>query len=324
MRQLLGRISARHKLQTRLGLTFGGLALALAVVLSVFVRETVEALTGAPDRFAAATTLQVQIVLFGLGAASAFMALGWVLAGQIAGQQQVHQQQRLERMRDNFIATVSHELRTPLTSINGSLALLTTGLLERQPDRANRMLRIAATNADRLARLVNDVLDVERLESGRATFDMRECAPAALVTGATECLREEAARRRIELVVEAPVDPAMQLRADPERIQRVVHNLLDNALKFSPADTRVVVRVEASDQDVRVSVRDQGQGIPAEKLGPIFERFQQADMSDARRASGTGLGLTICKSIVQAHGGVIVAESPGEGAGSTFSFVIPR
>lgn len=249
--------------------------------------------------------------------------LGWVSGAVRVRRRGQADQRSLERLQDQFISTVSHELRTPLTSINGSLGLLTAGLLERQPERAERMLRIAADNADRLARLVDDVLDVERLALGRTSLQIGSCSPRAVATRAVESMRELAQRQGIELVLDA-ADADIELAADGARLEQVLRNLIDNALKFSPASTTVHVRLETSAKDVRFSVRDRGQGIAADKLPVIFGRFQQADMSDARRAGGVGLGLAIGKSVVDAHGGLIGAHSDGEGAGSTFWFVIPR
>jgi signal transduction histidine kinase len=266
----------------------------------------------------------VEILALILGVGSACFGLGWLCARRVGRTQQHVDQQRLEVMKNNLIAAVSHELRTPLTSINGSLALLTAGVLEAQPERAERMLRIAASNADRLGRLVNDILDVERLSTGRAPIDRRTCSPAKLVAQATDAMREQANQQHMTLIVESTVDPALELCADSERLQQVLRHLLDNALKFSPASGPIRVRLEADAKDVRFSVVDRGQGIPSDKLELIFGRFQQLDTSDARRTGGTGLGLAICKGIVDAHGGLIVAESAGAGAGSTFSFVIPR
>jgi signal transduction histidine kinase len=266
----------------------------------------------------------VEIVFLVLAVGVAAFALGWLPARRFARIEQGLDQQRLEVMKTNLIAAVSHELRTPLTSINGSLALLSAGVLERQPERAERMLRIASSNADRLGRLVNDILDVDRLSAGQVAFDVRPCSPADLVARAVAAMREQADRQHMTLLLESEVDPALELRADPERLQQVLCNLIDNALKFSPVSGSIRVRVEAGARDVRFSVSDQGLGIPSDKLELIFGRFQQLDTSDARRTGGTGLGLAICKGIVNAHGGVIQAASAGAGAGSTFSFAIPR
>lgn len=253
--------------------------------------------------------------------------LGWVLARRrythATSQDDSHDQQRLEQLQDSFIATVSHELRTPLTSINGSLALLTTGLLERQPERAERMLRIAAANADRLARLVDDVLDVERLAAGAATLNVTPTHPNTVVAAAVESLRDAASARDVRIEVQSTVAAPLLATVDAERLQQAIHNVLDNAIKFSPRGASVSVGIAATDKDVRFSVRDHGCGIPTDKLEAIFARFQQLDTSDARKTGGTGLGLAISKSIVEAHGGLIQASSDGEGTGTTVSITLP-
>ncbi len=274
-----------------------------------------------PRRFALTAALAVvTAVLFAVGwyvlACAAAFALGWLLRCP-------HQEREpLEQLQDNFITTVSHELRTPLTSINGSLALLTAGLLERQPERAERMLRIAADNAERLARLVDDVLDVERLASGAAPLDLQRCDAQALVRQAVEAQREQAEAKQVTVRVHDGARVAFD--GDPRRVQQVIEHLVSNAVKFSEPAATVEVRVEAADKDVRFSVRDHGRGIPRDKLDVIFERFRQLDVSDARPTGGAGLGLSICKSIVEAHGGLIRAASDGEGAGAELSFVLPR
>jgi signal transduction histidine kinase len=253
-------------------------------------------------------------------------ALGWVLARRFGTPttNPSSDTERLERLQDNFIATVSHELRTPLTSINGSLALLTTGLLERQPERAERMLRIAAANADRLARLVDDVLDVERLAAGGAALDLQACSPQAIVNAAIAAVQGAAEQRGVTIGVDCSAPAGVRLQADPMRLEQALSGLLDNAVKFSPRGGHVRVSIAATDKDVRLSVRDRGLGIPADKLETIFERFQQLDTSDARKTGGTGLGLAISKRIIEAHGGLIQAFSDGPGTGATLSVTLPR
>jgi len=194
----------------------------------------------------------------------AMFGLGCVFAPRSLARTEEHA--RLEKLQDNFIATVSHELRTPLTSINGSLALLTTGLLERQPERADRMLRIAAANADRLARLVDDVLDVERLASGTAPLALEQCAPSDLVDAAVDAVRVEADRRGVSFVVDAPRE--LRLMADPRRLRQVLEQILENAVKFSPHGGTVEVKVEAADNDVRVAVKDSGRS--TRKMSPVI------------------------------------------------------
>ena len=231
--------------------------------------------------------------------------------------------QRLERMQDNFIATVSHELRTPLTSLNGSLSLLSAGLLQQQPERAERMLRIAAANADRLAKLVDDVLDAERMLSGALPLNLAPCNPAEVVQQAVALVRDKAEQRQVGIDVQPPCRANLALKADAERLAQAVANVLDNAVKFSAPGGQVKVGIEAGPKDVRLSVKDDGEGIPCDQLATIFERFQRVDNSDARRSGGTGLGLAISKSIVEAHGGLIEASSDGPGTGATVSFTLP-
>jgi signal transduction histidine kinase/CheY-like chemotaxis protein len=231
----------------------------------------------------------------------------------------VTERREIDRMKDEFTSIVSHELRTPLTSIRGSLGLLAGGVLGPIGDQAQHMVELAVDNTERLVRLINDMLDIERIESGKVRMDFEPCDAAVLVAKAAETIGTSAdsAGIRIEVVtVEAPLD------ADCDRIQRTIENLLSNAVKFSPRGSTVTITCAARDDTVRIDVADQGRGIPADGLERVFERFEQVDASDARDKGGTGLGLAICASIVAQHGGRIWAESPA-GAGATFSFVLP-
>ena len=226
----------------------------------------------------------------------------------------------MERMKDEFISMVSHELRTPLTSIRGSMGLLASGILLHQPEKAQRMLEIAVSNTDRLVRLINDILDLERIESGKINIQKQICNIGDLMLQAAEDLQLMAQKAGVTL----EVDPLpVQLWADPDRIVQTLTNLLSNAIKFSPAGSTVwLTGYPAGQGKVTICVRDQGRGIPSEKLEMIFERFQQVDASDSRCKGGTGLGLAICRSIVQQHGGKIWAES-NLGEGSSFCFSLP-
>ncbi|MGH8508591.1 MAG: CHASE domain-containing protein [Gammaproteobacteria bacterium] len=224
-----------------------------------------------------------------------------------------------ERMKDEFVSIVSHELRTPLTSIRGALGLLATGSLGRLNDKGRQMLAIAVSNTDRLVRLINEILDLQRMESGRVTIELQQCDAAALVREAVELLEPLAAKAGVAICA---LLPSHNLRADPDRLVQVLTNLLDNAIKFSERGASVYVKAEINQDYVVMSVKDQGRGIPADKLDRIFERFQQVDASDSRQMGGTGLGLAICESIVQQHGGRIWAESE-LGSGSTFFFTLP-
>jgi PAS domain S-box-containing protein len=231
----------------------------------------------------------------------------------------VTERRAVERMKEEFVSIVSHELRTPLTSIRGSLGLIASGMLGGVPERGQRMLDIAITNSDRLVRLINDILDVEKLDSGGVKMNLQPSNAADLMTQATETMRALANESGVSLAV----TPAWaQLNVDPDRILQALTNLLSNAIKFSDWGGRVWMSAERRGDEIVFEVHDQGRGIPAHRLETIFERFQQVDASDAREKGGTGLGLSICRSIVEQHGGRIWAEST-PGKGSTFRFSLP-
>ncbi|MGH9861892.1 MAG: ATP-binding protein [Candidatus Acidiferrales bacterium] len=225
----------------------------------------------------------------------------------------------LERMKDEFLAVVSHELRTPLTAIRGALSLLAGGHAGTLNERGQQMLTIATESTDRLVRLMNDVLDIERMELGRFHIVKQSCDAAQLVRRAVDALQPLADKAGITLSLTTQSAP---LWADPDRLIQTLTNLLSNALKFSPAGTTVWVSVTRQNDQVVFEVKDQGRGIPAEKLQTIFERFQQVEAADARNRGGTGLGLFICRNIVQQHDGRLWVEStPGQG--SRFFFTVP-
>ncbi len=241
----------------------------------------------------------------------------------------LRQRNELDSVKDEFISTVSHELRTPLTSIRGALGLLSAGLMGKVDDKAANLLRIASTNTDRLVRLINDILDLERMSSGSAPLQPRPCSLRELVLQSIDTMSSmaENAQVRLEAVTE-PGNPSLTVEADPDRIQQVLTNLLSNAIKFSPAGSAVRVTTETRPGELTVRVVDKGRGVPAAKLESIFERFQQVDPGDSRQKGGTGLGLAICRSIVHQHGGQIWAERndatiPGE-PGTTFALRLPR
>jgi PAS domain S-box-containing protein len=232
--------------------------------------------------------------------------------------QDISERREIELAKDEFISVVSHELKTPLTSIRGSLGLLGSGALGPLPEKGNRMVEVAVQNTDRLVRLINDILDIEKIDSG--TTDMRKepCEAAELVARATEGLQPFAAEAGVWLCAEA--EPAT-LFADPDRVIQTLTNLISNAVKFSPLAGMVRVSCARREDEVLFQVADEGRGIPADKQDTIFERFQQVDASDSREKGGTGLGLAICRTIVENHDGRIWVESvPGEG--STFSFAL--
>lgn len=227
---------------------------------------------------------------------------------------------QIERMKDEFISVVSHELRTPLTSIYGSLKMLASGLLNHQPDKEKRLLTIAVESTDRLMRLVNDILDIERIESGTVQMVKSVSNVSEVMAKAVEAIEPLADKAGVRIGV---TDSGGQVWIDGDRMIQAFTNLLSNAIKFSPAGRMVWFTATKQAGQMLFQVRDRGRGIPADKLGIIFERFQQVDASDARNGEGTGLGLAICRSIIEQHGGHIWVESV-LGEGSTFSLILPR
>jgi PAS domain S-box-containing protein len=239
--------------------------------------------------------------------------------GTISIGEDITERQKVEEMKNEFIGIVSHELRTPLTAIQMSLGLLKTGIYANKPEKAQRMIEIALIDTNRLVNLVNDILDLERLESGRAVLEKTVCRAADLMQQAVNGVQAIAAQQNLTLKI-APTDAIVWAAADT--ILQTLTNLLSNAIKFSPANAVIQLCAERQADTVLFQISDQGRGIPADKLETIFGRFQQVDASDAREKGGTGLGLPICRSIIERHGGKIWAESP-PGAGSTFFFTLP-
>ncbi len=229
-----------------------------------------------------------------------------------------------ERLKNEFVSTVSHELRTPLTSISGSLALIAGGVVGDVSSDVLELVNIAKDNAGRLTLLVNDILDIEKLESGKidvvcSTQDLLNIVQQALVQN-----RGYANRYGIEVKLDETrlPDRPILVNVDPSRLLQVMANLLSNAIKFSPTDGRVEVSVEMVNGDSRVTVRDRGPGIPDDFRERIFEKFAQADGGNTRARGGSGLGLSISKAIVERFGGTLRFDStPGDG--STFYFVLP-
>lgn len=239
----------------------------------------------------------------------------------------------VQQMKDNFVSMVSHELRTPLTSLRGALGLLATGQLGSLSTEGQELLGIASLESQRLVRLVHDILDLERLKSGRISLVKEHCSIDELVHQAIERMATDALAAGVK--IQSTVLP-IKVWADPDRILQTLANLLSNAIKFSPpgetisvkaiATTHVAHAKPSSDNNeaafLLVSIQDRGRGIPPNKLQIIFKPFEQVDASDARQKGGTGLGLAICQNIISQHGGVIWAES-SIGQGSTFHFTLP-
>ncbi|MEG4218251.1 PAS domain S-box protein [Microcoleus sp. Pol14C6] len=241
------------------------------------------------------------------------------LIGTISIGEDITERQKIEHIKNEFIGIVSHELRTPLAGIQMSLGLIKSGIYDKKPEKSRRMIEIAFLDTNRLVNLVNDILDLERLDSGRAIVEKTVCKAADLMQQAVDSLQALATKEQISLIVN-PTDA--EVWATGDAIVQTLTNLLSNAIKFSPADSTIHLSAENQTDFVLFQVSDRGRGIPADKLELVFGRFQQVDASDSREKGGTGLGLAICRSIVERHGGKIWAESI-LGEGSTFCFTLP-
>jgi PAS domain S-box-containing protein len=234
----------------------------------------------------------------------------------------ISERKRQERIKQQFISTVSHELRTPATSIMGSLGLLNARVGSLLPESYMHLLQIAHRNSERLVSLINDILDVEKLGSGAMVLDLQPVEVRALVEHEIEAIQGFAIPYdvRVEL---SPTAVEGVVRADAKRLAQAVTNLLSNAVKFSPRGSDVLVWIETRNGMVRICVRDHGPGIPDEFKNRVFERFAQADATDARQRGGTGLGLSIAKQIVEKLDGKIDFE-PAPGGGTIFHIALPR
>jgi len=240
-------------------------------------------------------------------------------SGSVLSFRDISQRYALDRLKDEFISTVSHELRTPLTSIRGALGLLSSGILGNINEKAANLLRIAVTNSDRLVRLINDILDLERVQSGKEPITFRPLQLRDIVRQAIDGMQPVADAAGVRLLHDTT---RAEISADPDRLLQVLTNLLSNAIKFSPPNSSISVMTRPGASGVILSVIDQGRGIPADKLEAIFGRFQQVDASDSRQKGGSGLGLAICRTIVLQHSGRIWAER-NPVRGSTFRVFLP-
>lgn len=224
-----------------------------------------------------------------------------------------------KRLEDEFISLVSHELRTPMNSIIGALDLLKTQQLGSLTDKGKQIINIAINNTERLIRLVNDILDLERIKSGKITMQASKCNAADLLIQAAQTMQTMAYSAEVNLKIKPT---RIEIMVDSDRILQILTNLLSNAIKFSEPGQTVELRSIVDSNYLQIEIQDQGRGIPADKQQLIFERFQQVDASDSRSKGGTGLGLPICRSIIEQHKGRIWVEST-MGKGSTFYINLP-
>ncbi|MDP3356526.1 MAG: ATP-binding protein [Polaromonas sp.] len=234
----------------------------------------------------------------------------------------ITEMKRLNRMKSEFVSTVSHELRSPLTSIRGSLGLLAGGVAGAVPDAARNLIDIAKNNSERLIRLINDILDTEKIESGQMRLALQVVALQPLLQQGLVANEGFASEHGVTLQLHAPAEP-LWVNIDNDRITQVLTNLVSNAVKFSPRSAAVEVTLSRRDAWVRIEVLDHGPGIPDEFRSRIFQKFSQADASDTRVKGGTGLGLAISKAIVERLGGNIGFTST-VGVGSCFFFELPE
>jgi len=257
------------------------------------------------------------VVYFIADCSFAFLRLYRQRAQQLEELEQEHARTKAAyEVKSKFISTVSHELRTPLTSIKGSLDLLNSGALGETPDKMTPMLNIAGKNAKRLADLINDLLDLQKIEAGEMVYRFERISVGDLIRDAVEANQGFADSLQVGLMDIRP-DETLFIHGDEARLMQVMSNVISNALKFSHEGSVVRVYSERIDRRVRICVKDSGIGIPAGAKEKVFGKFTQVDNSDQRRVGGTGLGMNITKQIVEQHKGDIDYVSR-EGKGTTF------
>jgi len=299
---------------------------AVRQVHEVAPRVPLVVLTGLDDEAVATKALQEgaqdYLIKGKIEAASLARSLRYAIERQRM-QVETEQVRRLQlQLRDEFISTVSHELRTPLTSIRGALGLLDGRALGELPEKADAMVTIALQNCERLVRIINDILDVEKIKSGRLELRIESVSLNAFLHEALRVNHAYGDKYHVNFILD--IAPAgVEVAADPDRLMQVMANLLSNAAKFSPDGGKVQVRAIDHGARVRIEVQDHGTGIPEAFRARVFEKFAQADASTARRFEGTGLGLSITRQLVEAMGGT-VGFTTETGKGTTFYFELPR
>ncbi|QLC72898.1 PAS domain S-box protein [Pseudomonas sp. LPB0260] len=289
------------------------LGAGLDAVLGAADEQTVRSWQGCLfDAHGESVDVELSVAVLGHGSSG---AAGWILHVQ-----DIRESKRLQRLQNEFVATVSHELRTPLTAISGPLELIDSGALGEVPEHLQQMLQIARHNSRRLGLLINDLLDIGKLEAERMPIACEELALQPLIEQALQCNQAYAAEHGVRLHQVGVCTE--RVRVDGQRLQQVLSNLLANAAKFSPAEQEVEVSCERRGAWVRISVRDHGPGVAPAFHGRIFQKFAQADASDSRQRGGTGLGLAISKELIERMGGRIGFDS-AEGLGATFWIELP-
>jgi PAS domain S-box-containing protein len=243
------------------------------------------------------------------------------VAGAVVAFQDIAKMREVDRMKDEFVSIVSHELRTPLTSIRGSVQLVLDDSNAVADSEHRTLLQIALNNCERLVRIINDILDVSKIESGNLALRRKATHVADLVRQSVDVVAGPARLAGVKLTVNVPASVRPVL-VDPDRIVQALVNLLSNAIKFAPAESTISISASGSEQMVTIAVADQGEGIAPENLNRLFRKFQQVDSSSSRKKGGTGLGLAITKALVEQHGGRIYVDSELH-KGTRFSFTLP-
>ena len=254
--------------------------------------------------------------------ASPFLNENGLILGTVYLFDDITREKEIDQMKSDFISLVSHELRTPLTSIIGFVSFILDGKAGAINDRQRNSLARVQRQSKRLAALINDLLDISRIESGRIQMDQAPISLLEIVTQRIEEIRPQADEKSIQLVLTAP-ESVSQILGDEARIGQVFTNLIGNAIKFTPNNGEVNIKVEADGNLLHVEVIDTGPGIPPEERQKIFDKFYQLSDISTRQQGGSGLGLSISKSIVEAHGGKLWIDDGNQGKGSNFQFVLP-
>jgi PAS domain S-box-containing protein len=242
------------------------------------------------------------------------------VAGALAVVRDVSERHELERVKDEFLSVVSHELRTPLTSIRAPLLLMTSGRVDPASEMGHTLLSLATANAERMTRLVNDIMDMQRLAHGKLSLEPEPLDALALASAAAASFAPSAEAAGVTLEV---TGRAVWVMADPQRLEQVLGNLLDNAIDFSPSGGRVTVEVERRGAEVWFTVCDEGPGVPEPHREVVFGRFTQLEPSTTRKKQGLGLGLAISRDIVAQHGGKLWVEGREPKPGAAFKLALP-
>lgn len=229
--------------------------------------------------------------------------------------------ERANRSRDDFLALLAHELRSPLNAILGWVRMLRTGISDKE--QAAKALEVIERNAESQNRLIEDIFDASRISSGKLHINEQTVSLNETISSAVESIRPTANAKNISLEIALDAAESANVMGDPDRLRQIVANLLSNAVKFTPKGGRIIVSLECSDSMACLVIEDNGQGIGAELLPHVFDRYAQANKDSTRGKAGLGLGLPLVRKLVERHGGKITAESAGEGRGATFTVKLP-